>query len=66
LDAPSPFFDQPDLAFDFRDMFLRRRGVDRKDRHAILELLKLIVHQDRAHLKSSASVEVYHPGDTKS
>ncbi len=32
--------------------------------HEILELLKLIVHQDRAHLKSSASIEGYHPGDT--
>ena len=52
------------LAFDFRDMFLRRRGVDSKDRYEISELLKLVVHQDRAHLKSSMSVEVYHPDDT--
>ena len=31
--------------------------------HEISELLKFIVHQDRAYLKSSASVEIYHPGD---
>ncbi len=48
---------------DFRDVFLRRRGVDCKDWHEISELLKFVVHQDHAHLKSSASIEVYNPGD---
>ena len=55
-DAPSPFFDQPDLAFDFRDMFLCRRGVDCKNRYKISKLLKLVVHQDSAHLKSFAGI----------
>ena len=62
-DALPSFLDQPDFASDFRDVFLRRRGVDCKYWHESSELLKFSVHQDRAHLKSSARIEVYHLGD---
>ncbi len=55
-DAPSPFFYQPDLVLYFWHVFLHSCGVDCKDRYKVSELLKLVVHQDCAHLKSSASV----------
>ncbi len=55
--------DQPDLALYFWHVFLCSRGVDRKDRHEVSEFLELVVHQDCAHLKSSASVQIHHPGD---
>jgi hypothetical protein len=56
-DAPFPFLYQSDLALYFWHMFLCSCGYE------VSELLELIVHQDCAHLKSSASVQIHHPGD---
>jgi hypothetical protein len=53
LDAPSLFLDQSDLVVDLQDVLFCCYGVDGKNGHEILELFKLVVHQDCAYLESS-------------
>ena len=54
---------QPDIALYFCHVFLCSRGVEHEDQHKVLKLLQLVVHQDCAHLESSASIQIHHPGD---
>jgi hypothetical protein len=55
-DVPFLFLHQSDLALDLRNVLFCCRGVDGKDGHEILELLKLVVHHDCAHMESSLNV----------
>jgi hypothetical protein len=58
-----PSLYQPDLVLYFWHVFLCSCCVDPEDWYKVLELLKLVVHQDCAHLKSSMSVQIHHSGD---